>query len=211
MAFNFLNRLRNLSSPEVREEDEGSPVDEEEGDVDAESDIEFECGDGESGEESDGTEGLDLDLDLDPSNEEQNGPFPWSSTLHNVEVELFTQRTGPNLDLFDLDYTANPIDFFHLYIPDSFMKLVADQTNLYATQVGAPASFKTVTPDDISKYFYINTYDVWHPQTPKLLTLLVIRPFTSCFCRSRGDVTQQISNYFSLLPPVGQRYLYSTG
>ncbi|KAK3790624.1 hypothetical protein RRG08_007419 [Elysia crispata] len=57
MAFcNFLNRLRNLSSPEVREEDEGSPVDEEEGDVDAESDIEFECGDGESGEESDGTE-----------------------------------------------------------------------------------------------------------------------------------------------------------
>ena len=100
MAFNFLNRLRNLSSPEVREEDEGSPVDEEEGDVDAESDIEFECGDGESGEESDGTEGLDLDLDLDPSNEEQNGPFPWSSTLHNVEVELFTQRTGPNLDLF---------------------------------------------------------------------------------------------------------------
>ena len=200
MAFNFLNRLRNLSSPEVREEDEGSPVDEEEGDVDAGSDIEFECGDGESGEESDGTEGLDLDLDLDPSNEEQNGPFPWSSTLHNVEVELFTQRTGPNLDLFDLDYTANPIDFFHLYILDSFMKLVADQTNLYATQVGAPASFKTVTPDDISKYFYINMMFGIHKLPSYLLywssdPLLRVSAVAEVMSRNRY---QTISRFFHL-------------
>ena len=44
-----------------------------------------------------------------------NNPFPWSTTLHDIEVELFTHRTGPNLDLFDLDCSANPIDFFNLY------------------------------------------------------------------------------------------------
>ncbi|KAK3760031.1 hypothetical protein RRG08_064704 [Elysia crispata] len=132
--------------------DQDSPVFGEEGDIDDESDIEFAQGGEEEEEESGGNIDLNLDLasESDPNPNDPNNPFPWSTTLHDVEVELFTRRTGPNLDLFDLDYSANPIDFFNLYISDSFMTLAAEQTT------GAQTSFKPVTVDETSKYFYIN-------------------------------------------------------
>ena len=110
MAFNFLNRLRNqFAQEEVIDQD--NPVDEEEGDIDDESDVEFAQGGEEEEEESADNVDLDLASESDPK---PNDPFPWSTTLHDVEVELFTRRKGANLDLFDLDYSANPIDFFNL-------------------------------------------------------------------------------------------------
>ena len=36
---------------------------------------------------------LDLDLDLDSDSETEEGA--WSSELHDVEIEMFTQYTGP--------------------------------------------------------------------------------------------------------------------
>ena len=59
MPFNFLNRLRNqFAQEEVVDQD--SPVDEEEGDIDDESDFEFAQGGKKEGEES--ADNVDLDL-----------------------------------------------------------------------------------------------------------------------------------------------------
>ena len=156
MVFNFFIRLRNqFAQEEVVDQD--SPVDEEEDDIDNEMDVEFPQGGEEEEEESADNVDLDLASESDPNPNNPNSPFPCSTTLHDVEVELFPCRTGPNLDLFDLDYYANPIDFFNLYIPDSFITQAAEQTNLYSSQtMGAQTLFKPVTVDDISKYFYIN-------------------------------------------------------
>ena len=98
MAFNFLNSLRNqFAQEEVIDQD--NPVDEEE----------FAQGGEEEEEES--ADNVDLASESDPNPNNPNNPFPWSTALHDVEVELFTCRTGSNLDL---DYSANPIDFFNL-------------------------------------------------------------------------------------------------
>ena len=91
---------------------------------------------------------LHLDLDSEPITNDPNNPFPLSSTLCGFEVELFTLRTGPNLDCLDFDYS----DFFKIYISGSFMILAAEQTNLFAVEtIGAQTLFKIVTADDISR------------------------------------------------------------
>ena len=125
MAFNFLNRICS-QQPNVDLDDElGTSVDEEEGDINRESDVDLE-------ENRD-----DIDSDLDEGSETDpepqagaDGEFPWSGELRDIAVELFTSRTGPKIENFDLDHSSEPIKFYKLFIPVTFITTLATQTNL---------------------------------------------------------------------------------
>ena len=128
--------------------------------IDGESDVDFDVEDREQDE-------LDLRLHFsdDDDSEIRSNPsdessaeteFAWSDQLQNVEVELFTARTGPNLGDLELDYTSEPCEFFKLYFPDNLIARIKEQTNLYAQQKEAPRPFKPVTDEDINLFLYIN-------------------------------------------------------
>ena len=75
---------------------------------------------------------MTLKLNLIESSAETE--FAWSDQLQNVEVELLSARTGPNLGDLELDYTSEPYEFFKLYFPDNLIATIKEQTNLYAQQ-----------------------------------------------------------------------------
>ena len=87
MAFRFLSQLNLHAGYEVEDEDRSSPIDEEEGENE-ESDIELDPEDARA--RGDGNR-ANANLDLDSETEEG----AWSSELHDVEIEMFTQYTGP--------------------------------------------------------------------------------------------------------------------
>ena len=104
MSFDFLNFTKNglqflnrifSQQPNVDLDDElGTPVDEEEGDIciDRESDVDLE----------ENRDDIDLDLvegsNTDPEPQAgADGEFPWSGELHDIAVELFSSRTGPKI------------------------------------------------------------------------------------------------------------------
>ena len=94
MAFRFLSQLNQNAGYEVEDEDRSSPVDEEEGENE-ESDIELDPEDARArGNGNHANANLDLDLDSD-TEEGVSAEFAWSSELHDVEIEMFTQYTGP--------------------------------------------------------------------------------------------------------------------
>ena len=98
MAFRFLSQFNQNAGYEV--EDRSSPVDEEEGENE-ESDIELDPEDARArGNGIRANANLDLDLDSDSETEEgasaePDNEFAWSSELYDVEIEMFTQYTGP--------------------------------------------------------------------------------------------------------------------
>ena len=99
MAFRFLSQLNQNAGYEVEDdEDRSSPVDEEEGENE-ESDIELDPEDtGARGNGNRANANLDLDSDSETeegANAEPGNEFAWSSELHDVEIEMFTQYTGP--------------------------------------------------------------------------------------------------------------------
>ena len=100
MAFRFLSQLNLNAGYEVEDEDRSSPVDEEEGENE-ESDIELDPeGARARGNGNRANANLDLDLDSDSETEEgasaePDNEFAWSSELHDVEIEMFTQYAGP--------------------------------------------------------------------------------------------------------------------
>ena len=100
MAFCFLSQLNLNAGYEVEDEDRSSPVDEEEGENE-ESDIELDPEDARArGNGNRANANLDLDLDSDSETEEgvsaePDNEFAWLSELHDVEIEMFTQYTGP--------------------------------------------------------------------------------------------------------------------
>ena len=117
MAFNFLNRICS-QQPDTDLNDIGMSVDKEKGnDFDNESDIDIE--------EEDRDFRPDLDLDLNSDNEDQSIDLepgsgdgvecPWSATLNDFQVQLFTSRVGPKLENTGIDYTSEPIDLFRLF------------------------------------------------------------------------------------------------
>ena len=94
MAFNLLSQLI-ANQVDEKEEDICSPVDDVGDEINGESDVDFDVEDREQDE---------LDLSLISSDDEdseiRSNPsveteFAWSNQLQNVEVELFTARTGP--------------------------------------------------------------------------------------------------------------------
>ena len=111
VAFNLLSQLVNRPLND-EEEDERSPVDDVDEEIGEESDV--KCDEEEDNDSS--TVDLDSDLDLH-SNDDGVGAqgdvgFAWSDQQHNVEIELFTAHTGPELGDMDIDYTSDPYDFF---------------------------------------------------------------------------------------------------
>ena len=97
MAFCFLSQLNQNAGYEVEDEDRFSPVDEE--DEDEESDIELDPEDARArGNGNRANANLDLDSDSETeegASAEPDNEFAWSSELHHVEIEMFTQYTGP--------------------------------------------------------------------------------------------------------------------
>ena len=104
MAFYFLSQLNQNAEYEVEDEDRSSPVDEEEGENE-ESDIELDPEDARArGNGNCANANLDLDSDTEEgASAEPDNKFAWSSELHDVEIEMFTQNTGPLflLNMFD--------------------------------------------------------------------------------------------------------------
>ena len=97
MAFCFLSQLNQNAGYEVEDEDRSSPVDEE--GENEESDIELDPEDARArGNGSSANANIDLDLDSDTeegASAEPDNEFAWSSELHDVEIEMFTQYTCP--------------------------------------------------------------------------------------------------------------------
>ena len=86
--------------------------------IDGESDVDFDVEDREQDEldlSLNSSDDDDSEIRSNPSDESSaETEFAWSDQLQNVEVELFTARTGPNLGDLELDYTSEPYEFFKL-------------------------------------------------------------------------------------------------
>ena len=96
MAFRFLSQLNLNAGYKVEDEDRSSPVDEGGGENE-ESDIELDPEDARA--RGNGNR-ANADLDLDSETEEgasaePDNEFAWWSELYDVEIEMFTQYTGP--------------------------------------------------------------------------------------------------------------------
>ena len=87
--------------------------------IDGESDVDFDAEDREQDEldlSLNSSDDDDSEIRSNPSNESSvETEFAWSDQRQNVEVELFTARTGPNLGDLELDYTSESYEFFKLY------------------------------------------------------------------------------------------------
>ena len=102
--------------------------------------------------------------DSEPSDDSDNEPEvaspDWTEVIgegSNVNVNAFDAFSGPVHDLPD---DAQAIDYFKLFIQDSFITHITEQTNLYAEQcqaaTGVDKYWKPVCETDIWKYLYIN-------------------------------------------------------
>ena len=65
-----------------------------------------------------------------------------------------SSRTGPKLENTNLIHSPPPVELFKLFITDDFVTKMAEQTNFYAVQRGAPRSFKPVSDGVINLYLY---------------------------------------------------------
>ena len=75
-------------------------------------------------------------------------------------------KTGPKLENTNLLvlYSSPPTDFFKLFLIDNFVTKMAEQTNFYAIQRGAPGSLKPVSEWVINLYLYINIHIIRYHQ-----------------------------------------------
>ena len=69
-----------------------------------------------------------------------------------------SSTTGPKLENANLLHSSPPVEFFKLFITDDFLIKMAEQTNFYAVQRGAPRSFKPVSYGVINFYLFINIH-----------------------------------------------------
>ena len=93
---------------------------------------------------------MELDLDLDSEHNDDdlesdrvNSPIQWIElALQRISVVPNSSRTGPKLENTNLLHSSSAVEFFKLFITDDFVTKMAEQTNFYAVQRGAPQSFK---------------------------------------------------------------------
>ena len=103
----------------------------------------------------------------------------------------------------DIDYTSDPYDLFKLFITDTMITTIKEQTNLYAEQKEA-ARFKPVTNNDINIFLYINMMFGIH-QMPALHMywskdpLLRVPPVAGAINRDRF---KQIYRYLHLVDNI---------
>ena len=75
-------------------------------------------------------------------------------------AESFAHRdSGSEVDLASpitniILHSSSAVEFFKLFITDDFVTKMAEQTNFYAVQRGAPRSFRPVSDGVINLYLY---------------------------------------------------------
>ena len=127
-------------------------------------------------------------------------PGPWSEDLHNVTIEDFNEPTGPPPELLHLLGNAEAHMFFLEFFPEILFTKMAFETNRYAAQSNAPASFVNVTAQEMKLFLFINIMFGLH-QLPAYShywstdPLLGVPAVSSCMPRLRYE---KISKYFHL-------------
>ena len=77
-------------------------------------------------------------------------------------VVPYSFRTGLKLANTNLLHSSSPVEFLKLFLTDDFVSKMAEQTNFYAVQRGAPRSFKPVSDGVTNLYLYTNIHtDSW--------------------------------------------------
>ena len=70
-----------------------------------------------------------------------------------ISVTPNSSRTGSKFENTNQLHSPPPVEFFKLFITDDFVTKMAEQTNSYAVQRGAPRSFKPLYDGVINLYF----------------------------------------------------------
>ena len=129
-----IEKMENISSESVTESDIDIS------DISSENNLDFESEDDE-----DVIAGI------------ENLTSEWSHTLHDVHVSDFAEETGPKHNLHP---DAKPLEYFSLFLPQSFYETVAEETNRYADQKialnGPDPLWHPTTPEEMRAYFCIN-------------------------------------------------------
>ena len=146
MAFNFIEDLLTSGNYILNDENEHS---------DDESDFEEAIID-DNDQELASNSGSDSEIEPNVADIVQPPDgILWSDRLQPVDVHQFESYSGPNHDL-DPDGDTRPIDYFYLFIKESFFDDLVRETNLYAEQRMAAA-------DTVSN----NQNTTWTPVTAK--------------------------------------------
>ena len=81
----------------------------------------------------------------------------WSTQLHSVSDDTFTENVGV---CHDLGVGAEPLEYFQLFFPDSVFTTIATETNQYAEQVQAEkrldSKWHPTTAEEMKLYIAIN-------------------------------------------------------
>ncbi|XP_070573837.1 piggyBac transposable element-derived protein 4-like [Ptychodera flava] len=98
------------------------------------------------------------DGELQPEAPDNLREIPWSADLENFDLPNFVvAESGPN---HRLGVGAQPLDYFFLLIPPSFLQLVVDETNRYATQSqrinGADPYWYETKVDEMRAFIAVN-------------------------------------------------------
>ena len=78
----------------------------------------------------------------------------YSWLCRGISVVPNSSRTGPKLKNTSLLHSSSAVEFFKLFVTDVFVTKMAEQTDFYAVQRGAPRSFKPVSDGVINLYLY---------------------------------------------------------
>ena len=111
----------------------------------------------------DGNNHLELDLESEHNDDDLESDLlsdsedkSWLCRRNVVVPNSF--RTGRKLENTNLLHSSPPVEFLKLFITDDFVTKMAEQTNFYAVQRGAPRSFKPVSDRVINLYHYTNIH-----------------------------------------------------
>uniref|UniRef100_A0A0B7BCZ6 PiggyBac transposable element-derived protein domain-containing protein n=1 Tax=Arion vulgaris TaxID=1028688 RepID=A0A0B7BCZ6_9EUPU len=168
MAFNFLQNL--FQDEDKFDSDDGEFFDDI-AEIDNESDIGEELIQDLRQDIGDNTNtsisSYDDVLSMDGDNATPHHPTPqpcssgdrvWSQQLDGINIEPFIEDTGPVNDI-DIDSMYSPFDYLSLFLPETFFKDWADQTNAYADLKifeKADPKRKPVSSDDTKIFLYVN-------------------------------------------------------
>ena len=117
------NDFEGFDEADIAEAENNLAPDVNESDIDV-SDVELSS-DGES-DHADGSDG-ESDADSDDSGVRAE----WSANTHNIDVNQFTEGTGPT---HPLPVDADELDFLFYFWNDGMFELIAAETNRYAQQ-----------------------------------------------------------------------------
>ena len=132
--------------------------------MDSESDSDFEgfsCNSGDFLDTISDIELSDSDSDIpddDTDDSDIGGEDQWSEDLNDVEISRFNEFVGPR---HQLPENASALDFFSLLFEPEFFEIMAEQTNLYATQRQLQAgvndrNWVPTNAQELRAYFAIN-------------------------------------------------------